>query len=619
MEIRKSDGGDWENYQEGSYAPDEHNRYLSGVAMDKNGNIGLGYNISSEEVFAGIRYSGRFATDPLGEMTIDEVSVIEGNSTLNTNGRFADYSHICVDPVNETTFWFTSEYAVGGTSRTRIVAFEFSKDTIDLALTSIPEPNSSFDLSSAEFVEVVVVNAGLTDVPAYEVALSLNGQNYETISITDPILVGETKTLVFNNSIDMSQIGDYNLSATVIYDLDQNPNNNTTEKTVTQRTSIDAGLTVTGVQEICSGSTNLNFTITNEGGQLLNSATIDIYLNGMIVGTENWSGNLEFGESETIEYLLTNIPEGMTDYEIVLSHGAGEDLIPSNNTVLYSINSINPSGLVIVQLNTDTYPDETTWSITNSETGIVVAQSPEYQDENTAHVDEFCLDIDQCYTFTINDDYGDGICCGFGDGSYSLINSAGQTIFSATGEFGFTETTNFCLEEICMITAEIEVQDVDVDGTLGSIMITPSGGVAPYTYSIDNGDTFQDSNVFDNLEVGDYVIIVSADGGACTESYNVVVDMISSLQNEFNEVLIKSTPNPNEGFFDLSIENYQADDVFIHFNIHNAQGKLIQSRRMANYSGIYKTQVSLLDYPSGTYFIRFLDSGINQLVKVIKL
>jgi len=621
MEMRKSDGSDWSSYQEGSYAPDEHHRFLSGVAMDKNGNIGLAYNISSETLFAGIRYTGRFSSDPLGEMTIPEVSVIEGNSTLNSFGRFADYSHITVDPVDETTFWFTSEYAAGGSTNTRIVAFEFAPDTFDMAITTILNPESGFELTADEVVEVEVFNAGINTADSYDVILSLEGQELETLTITDPLASRESRLHTFNNTIDMSVVGDYNLSVSVVSPDDQNLNNNTINKTVSQWTEINAWIEVSGPPASCNIASILDITIGNQGGLTLTDATINFYLDGTLIDTDEWTGNLEFGEAETYQFLLTDIPQGQNDYEIEIIHGGGEDLLPDNNTTNYSINSIGPAGLLTLTLNLDEYPQETAWFIYEEGASDPIFQGGSYNEQFFTYQEEVCLDPNACYTFEITDSYGDGICCGFGEGSYGLYNSEGNPIFTSNGEFGESQVTNFCVSDVeCLITAEVQVVDVGLDGSLGSIMITPTSGIAPFTYSLDGGMTSQESNIFDNLPAADYVVTISSGDGSCTEDIAATVGIVSSIEeNLINEVIIKSTPNPNDGFFDLSIENHQSNEVFVKFNIYDAQGRMVQSRKMANYSGVYKTQVSLLEYASGTYFIRFLDKDLDQLIKVIKL
>ncbi len=90
-------------------------------------------------------------------------------------------------------------------------------------------------------------------------------------------------------------------------------------------------------------------------------------------------------------------------------------------------------------LNFDQYPGETTWSI--SDGGNVVASGGPYSGANSTQVIDLCL-ADGCYDFTINDSYGDGICCAYGNGSYSL--EGGGTTYASGGSFTSSETTNFC-------------------------------------------------------------------------------------------------------------------------------------------------------------------------------
>lgn len=99
----------------------------------------------------------------------------------------------------------------------------------------------------------------------------------------------------------------------------------------------------------------------------------------------------------------------------------------------------------IVNILTDNYPGETSWTIENSVSGTVVATSPAYTTASTQQTpDTVCLALDSCYTFTINDSYGDGICCAYGNGAYDVLDPLGTTIASG-GAFAATETSSaFC-------------------------------------------------------------------------------------------------------------------------------------------------------------------------------
>jgi len=102
-----------------------------------------------------------------------------------------------------------------------------------------------------------------------------------------------------------------------------------------------------------------------------------------------------------------------------------------------------PTNEIKITINFDNYPEETSWEITN-EAGNVVAFGEPYIDlaEGSTLTITECID-DGCYNFTIKDAYQDGICCGYGNGSYSLTFN--ENNLTAGGIFTAEETTNLCL------------------------------------------------------------------------------------------------------------------------------------------------------------------------------
>src|SRR6266540_3481244 len=101
-EIRRV-GSAYSLYQQGTYAPgDGVHRWMGSVAMDRKGDIGLGFSVvNGTDVFPGIRYTGRLAGDPLGQMTLGEGVIINGTGVqTTTNSRWGDYTSMNVDPVD---------------------------------------------------------------------------------------------------------------------------------------------------------------------------------------------------------------------------------------------------------------------------------------------------------------------------------------------------------------------------------------------------------------------------------------------------------------------------------------------------------------------------------------
>jgi len=97
-----------------------------------------------------------------------------------------------------------------------------------------------------------------------------------------------------------------------------------------------------------------------------------------------------------------------------------------------------------LQLLTDSYGSETTWTLTTQPGGDVIADGGPYGN-NLLYEVERCLSPG-CYMFTIYDSWGDGICCGWGEGDYQLILD-GDVIMDSDGQFDYDESTEFCVEE----------------------------------------------------------------------------------------------------------------------------------------------------------------------------
>ena len=116
-------------FQQGTLGTaDGIHRWMGSIAMDKQGNIALGYSASSGAVNPSIRYTGRLVTDALGTMQTENIIQAGGGSQTGTLHRWGDYSAMTVDPVDDCTFWYTTEYLkASGTFNwsTRIASFKF--------------------------------------------------------------------------------------------------------------------------------------------------------------------------------------------------------------------------------------------------------------------------------------------------------------------------------------------------------------------------------------------------------------------------------------------------------------------------------------------------------------
>jgi len=192
-------------YQQGTYAPDSTHRWMGSAAMDGAGGIGLGFSASSSTVTPSLRFTGHVATDPLGIMGQGEGTLINGTGSQSGNrlSRWGDYSSLGVDPVDDCTFWFTSEYLASTGSfnwHTRIGTFQLpgcaAPATPDFAVTATPASQTVAPGAGTSYTTNVTPTGGFGDNVDLTVSglpsgadgsftpATLNGGGASTLAIT---------------------------------------------------------------------------------------------------------------------------------------------------------------------------------------------------------------------------------------------------------------------------------------------------------------------------------------------------------------------------------------------------------------------------------------------------
>jgi hypothetical protein len=176
----RNPGGTPQVYQQSTYAPDSNYRWMGSAAMDASGDLAVGYSISSTSLRPSIRYTGRLASDPLN--TLQTESTLFTGSGSQTGGlhRWGDYSSMSVDPSDDCTFWYTTEYLASNGSfnwHTRIGTFKFPSCTG----TPPPPPAPGFSISASPSSQTVPPGPSST---TFNVSTSSIGGSTENIALT---------------------------------------------------------------------------------------------------------------------------------------------------------------------------------------------------------------------------------------------------------------------------------------------------------------------------------------------------------------------------------------------------------------------------------------------------
>jgi hypothetical protein len=185
-----------------------------------------------------------------------------------------------------------------------------------------------------------------------------------------------------------------------------------------------------------------------------------------------------------------------------------------------------------------------------------------------------------------------------------------------------TRDANFCQDTLvvelltCMLDLSATIVDATEDMADGSITVEVDGGVGPYTYNINNG-AYQESNIFEGLPPGTYIIGILDEQG-CDVDLVVEVGVVTNTSEPYRVgEKIKFYPNPTEGFVRVEVEGL-SDVGHLPLKIYSAAGKLVRHDELVNYGGINRGVISLYGLPSGAYYVRFMDDSLPHLYTLIK-
>ena len=303
-ELRQDhDGGPWNVYQEGTYAPDNADRFCGTIGIDGAGNIGLGFTVidnnPEDPVFPSLRYTGRYAGDPLGVMTIKEESIVEGPSP-DPSTRYGDYAQITMDPVDEETFWYIGEYFVNDLRLNRVGVFKLQPDVAaDVGIVDVVGPRNA-TLGANEEVTVTIRNFGAGNQTNIPVELSIDGGPEMTEVYTGTIPSTAEVEFTFSTNVDLSTIGqDYEFTVGTNLEEDENSENDFYSEVIRNLEPKDVGITaidapVTGL--FLSAIEEVTVSLQNFGGEPQTNIPLAYAVNDGGLVSEIYEGILEVGE-----------------------------------------------------------------------------------------------------------------------------------------------------------------------------------------------------------------------------------------------------------------------------------------------------------------------------------
>lgn len=584
IELRQpGDGQPWSLYQEGTYtAQDNRHAWNASIIMDSFGNMGMGYTSmsgaeSTNTTYASSYYTGRFAADPMSTMSVSEELIANGNGNFPTR-RFGDYSKIDIDPVDDQTFWYITEYMFNNQRRGVIGVFKIAPDNQnDVGVITVTNPTDGV-LTDQEEITVTLFNFGLNAQSNFEVSYQIDSGTIITETFTNTINSSESADFTFSTTADLSTEGQvYHITATTNLTGDEGPVNDSYTTDVTHLFHNDIGITDIIAPQSSSDLTsteNISVEITNFGGFDHTGFNVTYALNGTEV-TETFNGILPSNSSINYTFSQTADLNLIGSYDITASTNLTGDVDNTNDAYSTTViktyceptaNCTDGDGFLEFKLG----------SIDNS-SGCSAEGYADYTNLSTDLV------IGELYTIDITIGYGDHLVSIWIDFNDNFIFEKDEKVI---------DNYVFAKDKFDGVFSEQIYLRVPYDKPLGEHLMRVK--------TKHDSDTAISEDSCENMEFGE------------TEDYKVNI-IQSDAESDDAILIIKDLGNKQ---FELALTNLQYDGL-VTVTVHNILGQRIVFSNLTKDNNHYYYPLDMRYMATGVYLVRMGTNNFGKVQKII--
>lgn len=599
MELRQdTDDGAWSLYQEGTYvAPDNRHTWHGGMAMDGQGNIGLGFTAMAsptttadgsdpaEPIVVSSWYTGRFASDPLGTMTIDATLIAAGMGNI-PGTRYGDYSKMDVDPVDDKGFWFINEY-IGTSGRGNVAGvFQIAPNSAnDVGVTNISTPETG-TLTATEEITVTVFNFGENDATGFDVTYQLDGGAVVTQAYAGTLASTTAAEFTFTTPADLSVEGQtYSIEASTVYATDEDNDNDAITKEVTHLFSNDTG--VTALLSPVSGGLGVmeqvQVEITNFGGATQTDIPVYYTIDGGTAVEETYTGSIESGATDTYMFAATEDLAAIGDYVIVTGTELAGDADETNDDLTSTVSSFicRPEG------NCAGFNDGVTF-ITLADQDITV-------ECGSGDVTGYADNSDVIFNFVLDNNPFEGVLqMGFADSVYALW-------------IDFNDNNAFEPEEL-ISNEQVALGDTDFNFTIDFTDFADVVTIGMHKMRLrgeDESTAGEVTDPCDDLQFGrtnDFTANITGTLGLNDADFGGTDVQINYLANDQYEVVFENNISFNER---------------LPITVFNTVGQKLAYYTIENTGGTYRKTIDMSYVAAGVYFVQVGNETLNKTKKII--
>lgn len=587
-ELRQPhDGGPWSVYQEGTYAPDEADRFCGTIGMDGYGNIGMGFTLVDKNpvapIFPSLLYTGRYAEDPLGKMTLRE-NYIEKSISPDPSARYGDYAHLTIDPADDQTFWYVGEYFKEGERVNKVGKFFLEpKVANDVGVVDIVSPEDA-TFEEKQTVTIAIWNYGSATQSNFPVEFSIDGGETFTEIFSDEIPSVTEKNFTFSVKVDVPVLGEkYQFVAKTKLPGDANPENDEYSEIVEHLPPIDVGVSaidspITGIS--LSNAEIVTVSIQNFGGTPQSNIPISYSVDGGPMITEVYEGTIAVGEEVSFSFSTPVDIAASGGYEFYATTNLSGDSVPENNDETSFIANLN----CIPEGSDCSYGDR----ITNFYLGDIVNENIPCGDGYADYIG-YSTELDRSIgTFMVT------LQTGFAAGDDEQFS-----MWMDFNDNGIFEVSEMVLRSIVVPTGNVNHSyyfSIPEDAPLGEHILRIRAGDTG-----EDGDLNNPCNVMEFGNTQDYSVVVVESG----------LEIDDLILNDA-ELIISSR---NDDLFHISLETIFSEPLRI--TVHDMLGqKLVENKVEKTVSG-YDYELDMSYAASGVYLVRLGTRKVGKVKRII--
>ena len=536
----------------------------------------------------------RVANTGLNDMSDFDLSLlIDGElmETVNVQGTIAPFGDSLIQFTTTQDFSAPGDYLITGIVSDPDDGYG-NNDTLDFVLSHLHNVDGALSIAQVNTtcdgqvsVNAVISNLGAEVIYSVDLLVVINGEVMNVLEESVEITSQDQGSLSFFIDDDMlASSNTIQLALTSVNGItDGDATNNTAIATADLEASFE-DLTLYFLADDWPSETSWQL-VDVGSGQILSEGDLGW-------GTDEYSEAVCVSSSACLMlYVFDSYGDGMCCaggegfFQVLNSNGEiivhndgdfGDEAVES-----FCAGDSGCQDLITLNFIADDWPLETSWLLLDVASGQILSEGG-LGSGTVEYSEVVCVSSSTCQTLYVFDSWGDGMCCAGGEGYFQVFNSDGEIIVYNDGDFGEEAVESFCASDsACQILANVDIDPASSElASDGILTIQTVSTNNDFVYSIDGGQSFQSSNIFEGLEAGTYDVVVENGSGTCSYEETIVIAVCDFTDLEITIVhpysvltadgSITIAPLSEESSYLYSIDggqNFEASGVFMNLPV----------------------------------------------------